>query len=330
MIFLDEKRYGVTNNYFLNEHYIAYGFFGSIKSQYGLTPDDASGISYSKKEAILKCYNEFLERFKMGGKIGVEKEIPIYNNGTNSFIMERASDFSYGYNKKYGYIDTTGTAARFSHGDAMQTALNELIEKNELFLFWYKNCGCYVEKTQNINELIRIRNYASSRIEIFETEELSNMSTFIVVGMHNGRIKTSGISTNINPMEAINKALDEARLLEWINYNNVQSSLENVGEKSMAQTVNYLENKCNTLKKYKWDEFKKDKIIYQELVKNIQFAVLNNKNDFEGLVLKCISKDLFNCIPLKERILKDCNKNIMKRYGITKADVHNKPDCILL
>lgn len=28
-------------------------------------------------------------------------------------LWKGQSDFSYGYNKKYGYIDTTGTAARF-------------------------------------------------------------------------------------------------------------------------------------------------------------------------------------------------------------------------
>ena len=117
--------YGFSKNFQLNDSKLFYINGDRIKKENYYYPSDGTSISISKELSMRKSYSEYLERFllSVGGYT---------HDGTY---------VSYGENTNYGYIDTTGTATGINSKQVIHKALKELIEKNELFYFWYTNIG---------------------------------------------------------------------------------------------------------------------------------------------------------------------------------------------
>ena len=65
-------------------------------------------------------------------------------------------------------------------------------------------------------------------------------------------------------------------------------------------------------------------------IKEIYVGLLNKENDYSPITVKCISKELFNCMPQKNYILDSKNKKILKEFDISEKEIKENFECILL
>ena len=228
------------------------------------------------------------------------------------------------------YIDTSGTASGLKSKDIVDNAVLEIIEKNEMLLFWYLKKGYYINKTELLMKMINNIGFSSEQIEIFYSRELTNNHVFIVILISQGKIVASGAGINKDSLKSLKKALLEARLLEWLNKNNPLSTMSKLDEKEQQNTINYVELLKQDLPHKDFKRTVEKHTVFEEWIKSMDVHVLNKRNNNTSLTIKCISKDLYNCLPLKKNIKDDLNKKIATIYGLEKYVLENTPDCILL
>lgn len=330
MIFLDKKTFGVHRALFLGEPQITYATFSSIKTCKGNTPSDSTGIDSKLQKAVVKAFSEHLERRKMGIYMDMSNNVLCYNFTTKTPALIVAKNFAYGYNKMFGWNDTTGTAAGYNSDKVIRKACYELLEKNEMLLFWYKDLGEYVEKNDYINCVIRELQFSSERVEIFSSRNLCNRYTFFTICISRGRVVSSGVCLDDKPEHALRSALYEARLLEWQNKNNPNSNINKLSDDEMKSIIQFIDNKKKRMKKFKDFECPSDCFRINEWIKEMYIGLLSMPNDYSPVTVKCISKELFNCIPKRHYILDSKEKEILKRFGITEYEIAKQVECILL
>lgn len=328
MIF-SNNNFGIVSNDFLNRKYISYANLGSIVTNLGNTPIDSTAIDETKEISFLKCYHEHLERKQIGFQVGLSQKINVLNYIDKNIYSIDKSDFGYGYSDMFGKVDTTGTASGLKSQEIIEVAILELIEKNEMLLFWYLQKGEYVKKDTFIKKIISDMGFSSDRVEIFTCQEISNYFVFFVVLIDQNTVIASGAGISNNQINALKKALSEARLLEWQNKNNKMSSLYMMDLSEKEKVINYLDNLIKVLPIKEIRNNKVHSLVIVDWVESIYINVLNPLNDYSSLTIKCISRELYNCLPLKDNIVKSLNKKISIKYRLSLESLESIPDCIL-
>lgn len=314
MIFADRYSFGVRKTYFLTQINIGYVNLSKVKTIAGITAGSASAIDKSKQLSLVKSYSEHMERFSLGIPLTRKNLIGSVNIIQKKTLKTKFSEFSYG-NHKVGYNDTTGTASGRHADDIIQKAVLELIEKNELFCFWYGDKGKRVYCDDELENQIKQYNFISTSIKIFLMNELSNYPTIIVLGFLDDELKTTGVACSPDISTSIRNALNEAKSIEWQTFNNPLAEA-NQYSKEMLQLfykkVNYKEHLCEMVLISSLEHNESLKI--SDWIVHIEIAVIGEDINRGIKTIKCISNQLLNSIPIKKNILLQKEKEIVRKY----------------
>ncbi|MCL1934882.1 MAG: hypothetical protein FWF57_00655 [Defluviitaleaceae bacterium] len=337
MIFADSRYFRIKSSSFLGNRKISYGDLDGVLNQGKITPLNSCGIDIDKQLAVIKMFNEHCERFLMDDAINTQVKSIDHINKT--IKLANKFDFSYNESVGYGIKDTTGTAAGYDSSKIIQKAVQELLEKNEMLLLWYKNKGKLIEKNNKIQKHINKFDFKSSYLDIFLCNELSNFYTIITIVYTDTRIISSGIGVSYNFDVALKLSLEEAYMLECGSLYYPLFSLNFVDEDTHQKAVNhvlYLKKNIETFKDSpdSPNNLKIDFVI-NENIKNLNIQVLNKGFGKRSTTIKCISTDLCNSLPTKNKIKtlikNSCGNNwIVSNYELEKLDFENIADCILV
>lgn len=85
----------------------------------------------------------------------MKKQISTLNLEKATAVKCLTSDLGIGHTRRIGNIDTTGTAAGTISTKVIEKAIFELLEKNELYLFWYLNIGERLKNSKVIERFLK-------------------------------------------------------------------------------------------------------------------------------------------------------------------------------
>lgn len=300
------KDFGIANSFQVHTNKI--GYIKSYRIKHGelFTPNTGTSIGENKKLCILKAYNEFLERFKLG--IGDQK-------------------ITYGENHEYGMIDTTGTASGINSERIIEKASLELIEKNELYLFWYTNNSDYylISQTDEIKSLIKRLNFQGEKHFIFYMKNISSAHIVLSISFKDNILTGCGISGNLDFKEALKSSILENKLIEWENYGNPNSNLFSQAVTTKEETQSFFDMKIKKAKKLKNNNlFKEKSIVYNSWIEIPEIILLNTKNTMFKTI-KLISSSLLNCIPNNYNLEHSSNQKVIELFPPT-----HKLNCLLV
>ncbi len=295
----------------------------------GNTPIDSCAIDSLKIQSLLKCYHEYLERINIGFQLAVAEDVMVLNYIDFQFTSLKRLNFGYGETKLFGKVDTTGTAAGLRSDQVVKAGILELIEKNEMLLLWYCKKGVYFKKNAFIKKTIANMAFSSERVEIFMCQEISNYFSIFVVLISQNSVVASGAGISDSKVSALKKALCEARLLEWQNKNNKLSSYYSMNDYQRSSVLKHINKIVFELPKVDFYEEEVKNLEVVTWVKTMYVHPLNLSNSYGPLIVKCISKELYNCVPLKENIINSLDKAIAKKYKLSDKYLKLIPNCIL-
>lgn len=320
MIFakFNENMY-TKNKYFISDNsYCSLHLRTILKNGY-ITPGTNSSLGENLRLSIIKAISEMQERdyiafnyFK--DELEVINAINIIDGKINSFGREVL-----GYGEtKLGWLDTTGSASGVGDLELVYKAVAELIEKNELLLFWYGNKGYRYMNLRLINTIKNKFGFESNELLVFGCNELSNLKTIIVcIFDSNKRLIGSGVASRKTEELAFIEAFRESILLKW--------AYSPCGQRSpysdnSQEIYNYLVNREDSdsqdLKVYTYKKTVIEGIEIVDWIDNIFISILNSQPYQKSMAIKVFSSNLVNSIPLKSNLLKSKNNSIIKQYNI--------------
>ena len=315
MIFARKSSYGFTESIFLNEYHIGYLNLCKVATEIGLTIGNATSIDIDKQVCMKKCFSEYLERFALGIPIQKNDLVKSVNVIKGDISDNVFTEFGYG-DSEFGHNDTTGTATGIYSQKIIDKAVRELLEKNEVLCFWYGNCGRKLVINNDVVNIINNYNFIADDFYCFVVNELSNIPTIIVLGFKNKRLLTSGVSCDYNILESLNNALGEAKTIEWQQYNNRHSALNNYTNREQKEILNNVIQKNNNYDSVCISELESmnSQIEVSDWIDDIRMKILYSDDKLGLKTVKCISKHLMSSIPIKENIKKCGEKEIIKKY----------------
>lgn len=315
MLFANKERYGVTGNIFLNQSYIGYLNLCKVKTRLGVSIGDATSRDANKLVCIKKCYSEYMERFALGIYIDKEESVQSINIIDNTIGNRPRKMFAYG-DTLFGHNDTTGTATGINSCIIIEKAVCELIEKNDTLCFWYNDSGKVISLSELRYQKISECNFISNEFYCFMVEEISNYPTVIIMCFRDNKLLATGVSCNRTLEEAFDGAIQEAKIMEWQQFDNSLSTF------SKLSTLEHEAIYCETVRKTQKmksiienvNEKTNAKIELKKWIKNIEINVIF-ADEKRGLkTIKCVSKELISSIPVMENIALYKNKEIVRRY----------------
>ncbi|MGX7412760.1 YcaO-like family protein [Enterococcus caccae] len=308
------QEYGVSNSFEINKWKLFYLNGKKLKIGNYYFPSDGTAINRTKELSIRKSYSEYLERFRLG--IGGYTDSGVH--------------ITYGENDVYGYIDTTGTATGTMSSQLIYKGLSELIEKNELFLFWYTSDGerLQIQLSPKELELIRDLNFIAIEHKIFAIRNLSNFYTVIVISFSNKQITGCGIACENSIEVAVEKAILENKLSEWQHYKNPNSKFysdtcQNI--EAIYDYINYLSNHTQQYLCHNYDSVTQN-LVLEEKIQRPEIVLLGKSQCDNEKTVKLVSRYLLNCIPSKEYLLLSTKQLILKGIDFNSAPM----DCLLI
>ncbi|MGX9933453.1 YcaO-like family protein [Virgibacillus salarius] len=297
-------------------------------------PETGSSVNYNKMKSLRKAVAEAVERrcSMLGGKVSnnmdgyVETWDLIKND--KSFIEQKYTRLL------NGMVDTTASAIHPNSSIAISNALKELFEKNSLFLFWYGLVGHKIKYVHyKNNNYFNFFEKSGFNVSVFINTYFNPLITIIVIAYKENDQFICGLGTNTILETAIKHAFEEAFLIGYMRYyalmlgfsfeENIWTDRDNISHIQKLDKLDYVNFTSNN--------------DCELTVKNI----LSNKPKFitelhviyiEQFLLpswKCArvySKDLLNCLPLKDNIdlSSSINQNTVLIDDVTLKDT---PEC---
>jgi len=108
------------------------------------------------------------------------------------------------------------------------------------------------------------------------------------------------------------------------------SNINNLTVEKNIEVINYINYLNGYLPNINFSSSSQKSLKIPNWISSFDVAVLNSMYDLESLTIKCISKDLFNCLPIKNNILLSLDKKIIQYYNVHISIINKTPDCILL
>ncbi len=329
MLFKDySKNYVYTDKKMKSKLHIISGSLSMRRSENVIFPYISSAAGKTEQICLKKMYSEFLERTDVGFLYNISKNMTCVDlkNGKirNDYLK---SSLSYSKNSVLGCVDSTGTAARNSNSTSViKKAISELIEKNELFLFWYFRLGRRLSKRETYKlellcDMCRFKNY------MFISQNLTSWPTVICISVKDNSVLSTGISCQESLNKAIKGALVESKIGRTLNFyksdnmyrydfNNkkrIIDFLSNSGFKQKSQKFNRLYSNYN-LETVDW-------------ISNINISFIGTRSRRSGKVVTAFSDSLLKCLPTQENLRCSGSVPIVKRYNYMMND--SELDCIV-
>lgn len=311
-----------------NDYYILKGINEcNIINGYKI-PEGCSSTDKAYQTALIKQYNEQMERTKLGYNTFSNQRCVAYELIQKKSVLIKRSDIGYGLTS-FGSMDTTGTASGLPSLYTLRKARNELLEKNELGLIWYGGIGNSVLIDNTLEILLKKNGIHEKNVYIFSSRNLSSAIAFcVMIFDENRQLISTGVSLNQNPQLALQSAIDEARLMRFTYYMIKKYSrfsfydVEPIYDyvQQLYYSMNLL--KINDIKIYKDDWL-------EDWIHTLFAVILNTKSWQDTLTIRVFSKELLNCLPIKENILQNKSKPIVLKYDLLSL-MEKVPDCVVI
>jgi hypothetical protein len=332
------RRFNIpTAKFKIDNIYKSYVHLGSIKSEGYLSPSGTCAISENKITSIKKTFSEAIERkvLMAGGVKDLSGYISTFDLISNKVSM-LGSQFTTYRPEKPHVSDTTGMGAHYVGGKALQKALEELLEKNSLYLFWYGRMGKKLQsEIYNNHPIYHHINKEGDKIMVFMNTYFTPLKTLIVVIYNENRIVSSGISASLYFDKALDGALNEALLLKWENQaidlrNNYKNTEDDIECLYHLNNYEFLEKRSDI---YNSESISIDYM--GELMKcipgwvsNLHVIFLKNTTYDKLTCIKVFSSDLYNHLPQKESL--DLEQTINKMtINLDEEELKAICDCVI-
>lgn len=328
MIFISHKEhYNLSNYSFININTVAIGSIMSILIDGKVVPFSVSSIDKQKNKLLMKMYSEHLERTTIGFNYLKDNYIDGIDLFTNHLVSIKRSLLSYGENGKSEARDTTGSASGYVNSyEIIKKATSELIEKNELFLFWYCNQGERVSRQDTI-AIEKHLNMDCYENHIFVAKNLCSWPTIICISFMNKIVVGTGISCDSDYFRAIENAIAESKILRVLNSYKFDS-IYDFGIKKNEEIYNWVNSfQGLTGQNHFTHKIKNYNICMSDQIEDLFVYLLNTKTGQDGKTVSVTSSSLIKCLPTKKNILM-CSK-----IPIISNNMHhitnNKLDCFI-
>lgn len=311
-----------VSNSFLKSYKIVNSSLQVIKMNGLIAPYDVSAIDMSLQTAYCKSLNEFYERSRLAYLTFKENtDILCFDIINKKFKIFNSSSLGYGENEQLGYMDSTGTASGNNSMKLYHKAVLELIEKNDLLVFWYKKYGYRIILDSEINNIINNLGIIGE-VKIYMINYISNAYTVIVFIIKNNKIRATGIASSLIIKDAIRSALEESKLLLSIYSGCDYSPFERVKNESYVDYIDSLDilPSLNISNFVKYSDIK-----LVPWIKTLYLGVLNTKPFQEYITIRCFSEELISCLPTYTNIAYQKNKEILNDINFIFND--DIPDC---
>ncbi|MDR2832741.1 MAG: hypothetical protein LBV67_03390 [Streptococcaceae bacterium] len=321
------------DNYILNEERflrvkkVMIGSINTIRIGNKIIPPSASSSDSSKLTCLNKMYNEYLERSHIGFMMDKEDKLTCIDLISSEKHRQKKKNLSYGNNNVFGYIDSTGTASRGESSQlVVKKAIAELLEKNELFLFWYFNLGKRMPSQDDcVKKYIKLYAMESYDNFVFKVRNLSNWFTIIFISFKGEKLISTGICCHENIENAIEGAVKEAKILRVLNSFRYMEQYSGDFQKKIFAFIHSfkgIEEKFKpgiALTNYN--------LLLNDMVKDLNVAFINSNHNNKGKVISVFSTSLIKCLPIKKNLTSCKNVPIVNKYGLLNIDDYI--DCIV-
>lgn len=307
--------YNLSNYRFINIENVAIGCLAVTRIDNKDVPYASSSSDKIINVCLKKLYSEYLERSNMGFNYNSQYDCSAFDLINHRITLIKRKYLSYGKNKMYGYVDTTGTASGNSCSyTIIEKSISELIEKNELYLFWYCNMGKKIpeKKYQNMEISLGMDQYDNY---MFLSQNLSSWSTVICITFKDGIVQSTGICCDKLLSRAIFGALRESKILKVLNsyrFNTMYNFGEDINHEIFTKIVNYED--------FDRDDrdfginIKEHEINLCNWINSIFISNLNTGNRALGKTISAHSPALLKCLPTKQNLMHCQNIPIVKKY----------------
>lgn len=332
MVFASEKYYNLTPSDFLNRERSAAVFLGGFLTDGKLSPLDGSAIDKNKQRAYLKAYSEHAERALLNA-YHKHQQVQALNVITGDIETCPSSDFAYQDETGRRRNDTTGTSAGINAPQMIEKSVWELLEKNELMLWWYARRGYKLPLTGSIIQQAEQLGLQAEQLTIFVCQNLCNRPTVIVTLTNDKRLLSNGIALSDSFETSLQLALEEAKLLKLANDPAWPSAvLSQIDSDTHLATVRHIQSLWSTLDNYQIKETQANANPFQtaNFITDLRVKLINQGLGNKPATIKCISNQLLNYLPKKRNLALDTNLSILIHHGITVSEIEKAPDCILL
>lgn len=333
MFFEDHRNsYVLSGGKFLKNIYTGVGSLRTTHLRKGVIPFTCSSNAFHYNVLLSKMYSEYQERNLIAFKGEAEGECQCINILSPSKKLIRVENISYGPSKSLGFIDTTGTASGNNDSyNVIKKAVSELLEKNELFLFWYMEMGnkltinSYIYKELKKQNLVQFKNY------FYLLRNLSNWPTVIHIIFKNKKLISSGICCNPDINKAILGAISEAKTLYFMDRYQ-KNSIFTPNDSSDDEIHKKLSSNINDEISFKFDDYKYNSnldIWLSKEIKSMFVGMLNTRyNSGQGKTISVFSPELIKCVPTKENLKYCLDIPLIKKYeNFCNNEV---PNCLIL
>lgn len=272
-------------------------------------------------------YSEHLERYCTSLAYFSQKKAICYNIINNTYNLKKLSSFSYGRNKNFGYVDSTGTSARDSMSNFLiEKAISELLEKNELFLFWYHGLGTIIKKNNYIHQILKKYGLNNLDCYLFKCNNISSWPTVILIAAKENKIITTGICCNKNLNKAIENAINEAKTLWVLNKMKLRASLI-CNEETHIHSIEYIKKFRNKKNHDKFKYIKSLDIHIANWIKDLSITFIGiTKGKYKAISVS--SDSLIKCVPSQKNIEYCFDTKIFKNFPV--QNLQNHIECIII
>lgn len=294
-------------------------------------PYTTSAQGKNLNQLMKKLYSELSERIGFGCYSFMNKNTHILNLNNLEVKNCSTNKLGLGQNAILGSMDTTGTAAGNKSKKVVKKAVFELLEKNELYLFWYLNNGTRLEINKPIELFLKRQGMDKFENYFFEVQSLSIYPTIIYIAILNNHIVATGISCANYKYEALKNAIAEAKVVYMFNLRRGTFFLD-FSEDKHKQACDFVRNN-NFINNY----LKARKIVKHSLLNFKLSCEIENLSVYLNCffnaekspkIVSAVSTTLLKCTPFKENIMMSKSNIFFKRHPCPELASH--VDCIVV
>lgn len=293
-------------------------------------PYTASAQGKNLHQLIRKIYSELSERIGFGCYSFLKKQISTLNLEKATAVKCLTSDLGIGHTRRIGNIDTTGTAAETISTKVIEKAIFELLEKNELYLFWYLNIGERLKNSKVIERFLKRQGMDEFENYFFETQSLSLYPTVIYIAIKDNHIVATGISCTQYKYESIKNAIAEAKIIYMFNLRKGSLYLD-LSKEEHHEACKFVQTNKFVSRRLKAKMLSTSNMLNLKLtceVKDINICLNTFLKTIKEKIVSALSTNLLKCLPLKENILLSNSNLFLKKHPCSSLQSH--VDCIVI
>ncbi len=321
----------ISNPSYLDNSIIGIGSVYTIHYQNRELPYTTSAQGKNLYQLIRKMYSELSERIGFSCYSYLDRKTFALNLENLKIKKCLTIDWGIGHTLQIGNIDTTGTAAGTISKKVIKKAIFELLEKNELYFFWYLNNGQRLNISSVINLFLKREGMEKFENYFFEVQTLSLYYTVIYIAIKDNHIVATGISCSPYRYESVKNAIAEAKIIYMFNLRRGSLYLDS-SELEHKEACKFIKSNKFIAHNLKGKNINNNNILRLKLsreVKNLSICLNTFFGDDPGSkIISAMSPTLLKCTPVKENILFSKSNLFLKEHPCSTLRTH--VDCVVV